>query len=462
MFNPDRLKGGSALVIGAGRSGVACANLLAARGFRVTLTDAKPAEAIKANLKGLSRRVRVEAGRRSGAVPRCDFAVKSPGIPRGNPLIKGLLSRKIPVFSEVQTALAFSRAGRFLAVTGTNGKTTATVLLGEIMKSALRHGGGRALVCGNVGVPAALAAPKAGPRDAVIMEVSSYQLEDSTYFHPDAACVLNVTPDHLDHHGGLAAYVAAKKKIFSSQKQEDFCVFNYEDPVCRRLAKACPSRTRFFSSRRKGRGLDAWAQGGDLFFRNGRKIFRVKAPALPGAHNLENAMAAGLMAMHCGASRAALARTFASFRGVEHRIERAGTVRGITFFNDSKATNVQSAAVALKALGGSRNIWLILGGQGKGTPYAPLAPLVGKSVRGVLTIGEDARRIESELAGCAPVITSLTMQNACREILQLGEPGDIALFSPACASFDQFRDFEDRGRKFKAFVKSLVRKGRKG
>jgi len=454
MFIPENFRGKRALVIGAGRSGAACANLLAANGFDVLLTEEKKAEAVKEKLKGLSRGVKVETGGHGAGVFACGFAVKSPGMSHSNPLIKALKKKKIPVFSEIETALAFSKAGKLLAVTGTNGKTTTTVLLGEIMNAALRPGA-RALVCGNVGIPAAEAAPKARRRDAVVMEVSSYQLEDSAYLKPDAACVLNITPDHLDHHGSMAVYVKAKEKVFRFQDPSGCCVFNYEDAYCRGLAKACPSKVLFFSSKRAAGKLSAWTSGGKLLFRTGATSVSLQPPALPGAHNLENAMCAGLMALHCGVKPAVLKKVFAGFKGVEHRIEPAGQVRGISFINDSKATNVDSTLVALKALGGKKNVWLILGGLDKGNPYAPLLPFVRKSVRAVLTIGAAAPKIEKELAGACPIITSVTMESACRTILETAAPGDIALFSPACASFDQFKDYEDRGRKFKALVKKL-------
>lgn len=452
-LNPKELKGKRALVIGAGKSGVACANLLAAKGFKVLLTEEKPAAAVKEKLKALKPSVKTETGGHTPEVFTCGFAVKSPGMSHANPLIVSLNQKRIPVFSEVEIALAFS-AGKLLAVTGTNGKTTTTILLGELMGEALRRRGRRALVCGNVGIPAALAAPKAGRGDCVVMEVSSYQLEDSSYLKPAAACLLNITPDHLDHHGSMAAYIKAKKKVFKFQDSKDCCVFNYEDLLCRKMAKRCPSRVLFFSSRRAA-GVNAWTENGKLHFKTAKAEFSIQPPDLPGAHNLENAMCAGLMALEAGAVPADLKKVFAAFKGVEHRIEPSGAVRGIRFINDSKGTNVDSTVVALKALGGSRNIWLILGGQDKGNPYAPLVPLIKKNVKGVLTIGAAAPKIERELAGASPIITALTMENACREILELGERGDIALFSPACASFDQFKDFEDRGRKFKAFVKKL-------
>ena len=454
MFIPDNFKDRTALVIGAGKSGVACANLLAAKGFKVLLTEEKKAEAVRERLKGLARSVRVETGGHGKEAFSCGFAVKSPGLSHANPLVAALKKKKIPVFSEIEIALAFSKAGKLLAVTGTNGKTTTTVLLGEIMNAALRPGA-RALVCGNVGIPAAEAAPKARPRDAVVMEVSSYQLEDSLHLKPDAACVLNITPDHLDHHGSMAAYVKAKEKVFKFQDGSGCCVFNYEDAHCRRLAGACPSKVLFFSSKRAGGKLSAWTAGGKIFFRTEKAAVSVRPPDLPGAHNLENAMCAGLMALHCGVKPAVIKKVFAAFRGVEHRIEPAGTVRRVSFINDSKATNVDSTLVALKALGRGKNLWLILGGLDKGNPYSPLLPLISGHVKAVLTIGAAAPKIEKELAGACPIITSVTMEGACRAILGLAEPGDIALFSPACASFDQFKDFEDRGRKFKAFVKRL-------
>jgi len=454
MFNPDNLKGRRALVIGAARSGIACANLLAEKGFEVLLTDAKKEGELKDSLKRLSRKVAVETGGHTEAAYFCGFAVKSPGLSHSHPLIAGLRKRKIPVFSEVEAAMAWAGAP-LLAVTGTNGKTTTTTLLGEIMALAARRAGGRAAVCGNLGVPAAGAAPGTTARDAVVMEVSSYQLEDSTYFKPAVACVLNITPDHLDHHGSMASYVKAKERVFRFQDRDDACVFNRNDRYCVRLAARCPSQRLFFASSGPVKGLSAWARDGKIYFKACGAAFSTRPPALPGAHNLENAMCAGLMALAAGARPSDIRKAFAAFRGVEHRLEPAGAVRGLKFVNDSKATNVDSTLVALRAMPAARRTWLVMGGTDKGTPYAPLAGLIREKVKGLFTIGAAAARIEKELAGCCPVVSAGRMEAACRGILRLAAPGDIALFSPACASFDQFRDFEDRGRKFKAFVKTL-------
>ncbi|HNW44594.1 MAG TPA: UDP-N-acetylmuramoyl-L-alanine--D-glutamate ligase [Elusimicrobiales bacterium] len=454
MFIPEKFTAKKALVIGAGKSGVACANLLAARGFKVLLTEEKAAGAVRENLKGLSRLVRAETGGHTAAAFGCAFAVKSPGLPHTNPLIAALKKKKIPVVSEVETALAFAGGAPLLAVTGTNGKTTTTMLLGEIMRLALKGKKGRALVCGNVGIPAARIAADARAGDAIVMEISSYQLEDSSFIKPAVACLLNITPDHLDHHGGMAAYIKAKRRVFEFQSPEDACVFNAADPLCVKLAKKCRAKKLFFSAA-GGKNLNARVFEGELHFTTGKTSFSARPPALPGAHNLENAMCAGLMALAAGAAPAHIRKAFKAFKGVEHRLEPAGAVRGIKFINDSKATNVDSTLVALKAMPPKRAAWLIMGGTDKGTPYAPLLPLIRERVKAVLTIGSGAARIERELAGACPVITALTMETACRNILKMAAAGETALFSPACASFDQFKDFEDRGRKFKAFVKKL-------
>jgi len=450
------MKGKKALVIGAGKSGVACANLLADRGFPVLLSDNKSFAQLRERLKGLDRKVELETGGHTARTLLCGFAVKSPGLPHSNPLIRKLKQNRIPVFSEIETALAFSRTPDLLAVTGTNGKTTTTVLLGEIMKDALKARGSKALVCGNVGTPAAEVIGKARPRDTIVMEVSSYQLEDSSFIRPLTACVLNITPDHLDHHRTMANYIKAKTKVFRFQNAADSCVFNADDKFCRRMAAACPSGALLFSSSKKGGSLNAWAEGGRLVLRFKGRRHVLTPPALPGLHNLENAMCAALMALTRGINPADIQRTFSAFKGVEHRIEPAGTARGLAFINDSKATNVDSTLVALKALGGDRrNIWLILGGLDKGSPYTPLSPYLKRSVKTVLSIGAAAPKIERELKGACPVKRAGTMAKAVKAALIGGEKGDIVLLSPACASFDQFRDFEDRGRKFKQLVKKI-------
>ena len=455
MFNPEKFKNKSALVIGAGKSGVACANLLAANGFKVLLSECKPLKDVKNGLKGLSRTVKLETGGHTNRAFACAFAVKSPGLARSSQVMRTLKKRGVPVFSEVDAALAFSRTKNFLAVTGTNGKTTTTALLGEIMGLALKKTGGRAFICGNVGIPASALAQKARANDFIVMELSSYQLEDSSYLSPAVSCVLNVTPDHLDHHGGMGAYVKAKEKIFKFQGKDDFCVLNYEDPRCRAFFGLCGAKALYFSSARRGGKLNAYSEAGALVFRAAGVTCRIKPPALPGAHNLENAMCAGLMALAAGVKPETLKKVFARFKGVEHRLETARALNGVAFINDSKATNVDSTMVALKALGRTKNIHLILGGLDKGTPYSPLKPLLRKYVKEILTIGSAAGKIEKELAGVCPLRLAKTLKTAIRTARACAARGDLVLLSPACASFDQFSDYEDRGRKFKELVRRL-------
>ena len=452
-------------MIGAGKSGAAAANLLAARGFEVLLTDAKPKQRLKDRLKILNKKIEVETGGHTNRVLACGFAVKSPGLSRSSPIIAKLKKNRTPIFSEIETALAFAGTGELLAVTGTNGKTTTAVLLNKIMERSLRARGAKSRLCGNVGIPAAEIVMKTGARDTIVMEVSSYQLEDSSFLRPRTACVLNVTPDHLEHHGTMRGYIKAKAAIFRFQKKGDACVFNADDARCRKMAAACPSKVLFFSSSGTGGALSAWIEkrtkagkrgSGKLVFKYNGKTTAIEPPGLPGLHNLENAMCAGLMALTRGASPADLRKTFSAFKGVEHRIEPAGKKGGMTFINDSKATNVDSTLVALKALAdGRKNIWLILGGLDKGSPYAPLIPYLKNSVRTVLAIGAAAEKIKKELCSSVRVVGAGTMAKALAAALAEGAKGDRVLLSPACASFDQFKDFEDRGRKFKELVKQL-------
>ena len=301
MFNPEKFKNKLALVIGAGKSGVSCSNLLAANGFKVILSESRPLKHVRADLRGLNRAVTLETGGHTSRAFTCVFAVKSPGLARSSRVMLELKKRGVPVFSEVETAMAFSGTKNFLAVTGTNGKTTTTELLGAIMEETLKPVDGRALVCGNVGIPASAMAQKARAGDFMVMELSSYQLEDSSYLSPSVSCVLNITPDHLDHHGTMAAYMTAKKKIFRFQGKDDFCVLNYEDPRCRAFARLCAAKTLYFSSARRGGRLNAYRDhSGLLVFKTPAGTCRMRAPALPGAHNLENAMCAGLMALAAG------------------------------------------------------------------------------------------------------------------------------------------------------------------
>ncbi|MCX5794356.1 MAG: UDP-N-acetylmuramoyl-L-alanine--D-glutamate ligase [Elusimicrobia bacterium] len=450
-FVPKAYRGKTAAVLGLGKSGLAAARLLKAKGFPVFVSDKRPRREVKAALGRLAAGVRWEGGGHSARLRQAAFAVKSPGLPSSAPVLADLRAAHVPVFSELETALAFCAASDIVAITGTNGKTTTTALTAEIFRRGLPRGR-QVLTAGNIGTPVSETAPRAKAKDVLVLEVSSYQLEDSRSFHPRAAALLNITADHVDHHGSMQAYIEAKAKVFGEQQGADFCVFNAEDPLVLKLSRRCRCRRLYFG--RKGAYSHAWVEGGKIRVKlPGKKELSFTPPSLPGVHNLENAMAAVLLSLGCGLAPAAIQKALKSFRGVPHRLEEAGSAGGIRCVNDSKATNVDSTMVALRTFT-KKNVLLILGGLHKGSPYKPLQPLIESVVKGILTIGSAAAKVEDDLSGLAPIFPCGDLKTAFTTALNIGAPGDVLLLSPACASFDQFRDFEDRGDQFKALVKA--------
>lgn len=451
-FDPEPSRGHKlACILGLGKSGQAAARLLKRKGFKVFGSDSRPRPQLRKVLGRLASAISWEGGGHSDRVLKSDFAVKSPGLPSRAPVLDGLRACGIPVFSEIEAALAFSPSRDLVAISGTNGKTTTTALTAEIFRRGLPRG--RKLhLAGNIGTPLSETVLKIKAKDVIVLEASSYQLEDSRSFHPRAAALLNITADHLDHHGGMQAYLDAKARIFREQRGDDFCVFNAEDPLVLKLSRRCRCRRLYFG--RPGAYSHAWMQAGKIRVKlPGAKETRFDPPALPGSHNLENAMAAVLLGMGWGLKPQAIQKALKSFPGVPHRLEEAGTVRGIRCVNDSKATNVDSTMVALRTFP-KKNVMLILGGLHKGSPYKPLRPLIESAVKGILTIGSAAPKVEEDLSGIVPILPCGDLQTAFNTALQIGSEGDVLLLSPACASFDQFRDFEDRGERFKAMVES--------
>jgi UDP-N-acetylmuramoylalanine--D-glutamate ligase len=456
-FDPRTFRKKFAGVLGMGKSGQSVARLLAKKGFRVLASDSRLRADVKKAAKGLPAKVKWEGGGHSDRLLGCSFVVKSPGIKPDLPIFKKLADKKIPVYSELEIALSFSKAKGVIAITGTNGKSTTTALTWEIFKAGLPKGR-KAILGGNIGIPISTSAPAAKASDALIIECSSYQLEDSQHFEPRAAAVLNVTADHLDHHGTMEAYLAAKAKVFREQGPGDACVFNADDPITYKMSRDCPSERLYFGT--KAPHVHAWEEGGKLVFELPRwkKPVKLAPPKLPGRHNLENAMAAGLLGLARGIKPAAVQKAFKAFKGVEHRLEECGLARGVRCVNDSKATNVDSTLIALKAMEPSgKRLMLILGGLHKGFSYAPLKPWIEKTVKGIFTIGTAARRIEEDLSGLVPIFPCGNLATAVDTALRVAEKGDVLLLSPACASFDQFKDFEDRGRQFKVLVAAAAK-----
>lgn len=443
------IKGLKIGVIGAARSGIAAANLADSLGAEVLLSEMRPKMECKNECSRIGVGIKKEFGGHSEMLLSQDIIIKSPGV-HGVRILETAKKKGIPVWSEVEFASRLINCRRIIAITGTNGKTTTTALTREIFKKA----GQKTIVAGNIGAPLSLFAHRAGPNTNVVLEMSSYQLEDSPKFHPQICSILNITPDHLEHHHSMKKYVDSKARIFFNQTKKDFCILNYDDSACRRLAARCPAQVVFFSRKKM---LDK-----GVFFRDGQIIIKLRNYdaeltynlKIPGMHNIENALASATMAAAGGVKPEIIERTINAFKGVEHRIEFTAEIGGVEYFNDSKATNVDSTRVALESFSGS--IWLILGGRDKGSSYAPLRRLIKEKVKGIFLIGEAADKIRKELSGTADYYDCGTLKSALEQAHKIAVPGDIVLLSPACASFDQFQDYEDRGRQFKQFVGKMV------
>lgn len=451
MFKLSDFPGLKATVLGGGKSGQAAAQLLAAHGCDVLISDENTTA-----LAVPSAHITVESGGHTEQVFLADFIVKSPGIFPGSAVLLKARELGIPVFSELEVALSFLSPGvQILAVSGTNGKTTTTTLLGEILakKFSRENQGGQVIVCGNIGNPISACVEKAQKGDALVIEVSSYQLEDSTYFHPQIAGLLNITPDHLDHHNGMKNYIAAKARLFKNQTPQDVAVLNAADGVCAQLVEDIKSEIWAFSAQPKHwMKTDVFYDGDELIFSAG---YHLRPPKLRGIHNVENAMAAALMALSAGATPEDVQAAFDGFCAMAHRIEPVAVVRGVQYINDSKATNLDSTITALKSFDKAKNVWLILGGRDKGSSYEVLLPYLKDHCKCVLSIGECMDKIEKELHGAFPIVRCETLAKAVAYSAQHAQAGDVVLLSPACASFDQFKSFEHRGDVFKELVKKL-------
>jgi len=446
------LKGKRVLVVGLGKSGVASALFLQKQGARVSVSDAKSPEQLRQEIPVLlDAGVMVETGEHGERTFReQDLIVISPGVPFDMPQLARARARGVPIIGEVELAYRFLR-GNIVAVTGSNGKTTTTTLAGAVIAASGRD----TLVGGNIGTPAISFVEAATDQTWIVLEISSFQLESAVEFRPKIAAVLNVTPDHLDRHYTLENYVAAKARIFENQTAEDAAILNADDATCVAMASSVKSRVYWFSRVREvERGT--FVRGKEIVWRDGDReqpILPVSEISLKGAHNLENVLAAVAVGMLVKADPAAIRRAVEEFRAVEHRLEYVGTIRGVEYYNDSKATNVDATIKALESFPG--RVHLILGGKDKGSDYTVLNELIAQRVKRVYTIGAAAEKIESQIRG-AEVLRSQTLQKAVQRASELASAGDIVLLAPACASFDQFDSYEHRGRVFKELVRGLA------
>jgi len=445
------LKGKKVLVVGLGKSGLAAALFLRRRGAHVTVSDVRSAEALAKDIPALLEEgIMVEAGGHGLLTfRRQDLIVVSPGVPLDTPELAQVKAFGLPVIGELELAARFLK-GRTLAITGSNGKTTTTALVGEILQAA----GFKTLVGGNIGVPVVALIDDSSDETWSVLEVSSFQLESTEKFHPQIAVILNITPDHLDRHGTFENYARAKERIFAAQTAEDCLVLNADNTRAAATAKSSPARVFWFSMEHLVE-QGAWVEDGALMYRESREaaaenIMPLGGIPLKGEHNVENVLAAVCAARQAGAPADAIRRAIENFRAVEHRLEYVTTINGVEFYNDSKATNVDATAKAVAAF--ESGVHLILGGKDKNSDYTLLAPLVRSRVRAIYTIGSAAAKIESQLRGVVTIRSCETLDKAVSAAAGAAHPGDVVLLAPACSSFDQFENYEQRGRVFKRLV----------
>lgn len=442
-------------IIGAARSGIAAARLLQKQGASVFVSDAAPAEKMQQTIAELDTAgIAHEFGGNTERVLEADTIVLSPGVPAAIPVVNDARGRGLKVVSEVELASWFCR-GPMVAITGTNGKTTTTALIGRVFEDARK----RVVVAGNIGVAFSQVVETVTAETTAVLEVSSFQLEQIGTFRPMVAVILNITPDHLDRYEhSFEKYIGAKCRVFENQGDGDYIIYNMDDNVTRTQVESrvntAVHRLPFSTERTLTEGAFV-ADGMLTTMMNGTlsEIIPIADISIRGRHNLQNAMAASLAAGVMGVSTASLRATLRNFKGVEHRLEFVREVNGVTYVNDSKATNVDSVWYALQSY--SNPIIVLLGGRDKGNDYTTLHELVKKHVRAIVAIGESADKVIASFGELKPVRKATTMAEAVSVASALATTGDVVLLSPACASFDWFENYEHRGRVFKELVMQL-------
>jgi UDP-N-acetylmuramoylalanine--D-glutamate ligase len=450
------LKGKKILVVGLGKSGLAAALFLRRRGAQVTVSDLRSAQALSKEIPSLLEAgIVVEAGGHGLLTfRRQDLIVVSPGVPLSTPELVQVRRLGLPIIGELELAARFLK-GKVLAITGSNGKTTTTTLSGEIFSAA----GLNPLVAGNIGLPVIDVVDQSTEAGWSVLEVSSFQLETTESFHPHVAVILNITPDHLDRHGTFENYVAMKEKVFANQTGEDYLILNGDDPIAQQAASRTKSQVLWFS-RSKIVRCGAFLLDGMVMFRpteQGKPIPVLPLADIPlkGEHNIENVLAAVCAACVAKIPNQTIAQAVAAFQAVEHRLEFVAAIHGVDYYNDSKATNVDATAKAIASFPG--NIHLILGGKDKNSDYTQLNALLRARVKTVYTIGSAAEKIERQISGVTRIIHTGTLEAAVDQAAGQAVAGDVVLLAPACSSFDQFENYEQRGKVFKQAV--LARQG---
>jgi len=438
------------------RTGLGTVRFLAGRGARLKVSEAKPAGQLEAARKALAD-IPIEWEMGGHTLPffgDVDLIVVSPGVPMDISPLAQARSKKIPVLSEVELAFRFLRRP-LIAVTGTNGKTTTTTLIGEM----LRASGKRVFVGGNIGNPLIDYVGTPQKEEWVVAEISSFQLEGIVAFRPTIGVLLNITEDHLDRYSDFQEYIRAKARIFQNQGREDTALLNADDPLTFQFAHRVESQVLLFSAQRPV-PVGSFLEKGAIFYQEAdgkRTRYDLSRLKIHGAHNLENLMAAIAVGHICGCPPEVLQAVIDEFRGLEHRLEWVRDIDGVRFFNDSKGTNVGAVVKSLMSF--QTPIILIAGGKDKGGDYSPLQNLVAERVKGMALIGEAKERIGGALGGLTATVKCNTLEAAVHWAFSRARSGDVVLLSPACSSFDMFENYQERGKRFKAIVKELKEKG---
>ena len=431
-------------VIGAGKSGVASARLLKKLGAEVFLSEAKwISPNLREELKMLG--VRFEEGGHSDRILNSDLIVPCPGVPLTNPWITRARAIGIPVMGELELGYRFL-SSPIVAVTGTNGKSTVVSWIAHIMRKS------GAIACGNIGHPLT---SLSGSKDPLVVEVSSFQLETIIDFKPGVALILNLDQDHFDRHGTFEAYRKAKARIFENQEEEDHLILNYDDPHLRGLEKDARSRVHYFSIERAVKG--AYVEGEWIVLEEDEKLklMPTKSLALFGVHNLQNALASALASYLMGTPLEEIREGLGSFRGLPHRLEYVGEINGVRFINDSKGTNPHAVLWALKSI--DEPVILIMGGEDKGLDFTPLREIVKKKVKKLILVGESRNKLKAVFEGTVELSEAGNLEDAVELAFSEAERGDAVLLSPGCSSFDMFKNYKERGERFKDAVRRLGR-----
>ncbi|NLL98642.1 MAG: UDP-N-acetylmuramoyl-L-alanine--D-glutamate ligase [Tepidanaerobacter sp.] len=447
------LKGKNVLILGLARSGIAAAIELINLGAKVTASDMKSKGELKDIAALESKGAQLVFGEHPlSLLNGCDLIVLSPGVPSDINILDEARKRDIPIISELELGFWFAKAP-IIAVTGTNGKTTTTTLIGEIFKNE----GKNITLAGNIGIPLVREVEKAEAKDFLIVEVSSFQLENIMHFKPKISVILNISEDHLNRHKTFENYIETKARIFENQTEEDYAVLNYDDPIVRSFIKRIKAKTMYFSQKEElSRGI--YVKNGVIVIRENGKIYpllKAEELGIKGSHNLENALAAACVAWICRINLNNVAETLKDFHGVEHRLEFVAEIGQVKFINDSKATNPHSAQKAIEAL--NEPIVLIAGGYDKKSDYTDFIRAFSGKVKKLILIGDTADVIEdaAKKQGFYDIQKTDSLQQAVKLAYSAATPGDVVLLSPACASWDMFESFEERGRIFKEAVYSL-------